>query len=337
MTNKKGDGQNSSSGDKPTEAKNRGWPKGKRRYPKGAGAPKQPLSGYVHFLNERRESVRGENPDITFSELSKKLAAEWSNLPEEEKLKYNEFAKKDKDRYDKEFAEYQNTDQYKSYLESQKEKELGQSNSAPAATSHGETKPKKKKKLATSPAASSPALPVRETQEIHREARKVREERNSLEDSDGELSVAEPQHRENSNSFDIPIFTEEFLDHNKARELELKQLRKQTGEFEEQNAVLGKHIESMKSAITKLEVDTVQQRQSNAALQHQLDQLRQLVVSNFKGVSVPGVGESLTLATADQFISSLHSVLETPGPGHSGLVSSVREVISGMDFSQIIA
>ena len=64
----------------------------------GAGAPKQPLSGYVHFLNERRESVRGENPEITFSELSKKLAAEWSALPEEEKLKYNEFAKKDKDR-----------------------------------------------------------------------------------------------------------------------------------------------------------------------------------------------------------------------------------------------
>ena len=42
--------------------------------------------------------MRGENPDITFSEPSKKLAAEWSALPEEEKLKYNEFAKKDKDR-----------------------------------------------------------------------------------------------------------------------------------------------------------------------------------------------------------------------------------------------
>lgn len=41
-----------------SDGKNRGWPKGKRRYPKGDGAPKQPLSGYVHFLNERRESVR---------------------------------------------------------------------------------------------------------------------------------------------------------------------------------------------------------------------------------------------------------------------------------------
>ena len=176
-------------------------------------------------------------------------------------------------RYDKEFAEYQNTDQYKTYLESQKEKE-----SAPAASSNGESKSKKKKKAVAASVTTAPvvtAVPVLEVKE-------TREERNSFEDSEGELSVAEPQHRENSNSFDIPSFTEELLDHNKARELELKQLRKQTGEFEEQNAVLGKHIESMKSAITKIEVDTVQQRQSNAALQHQLDQLRQLVVSNFK-------------------------------------------------------
>ena len=81
-----------------SESKNRGWPKGKRRYPKGAGAPKQPLSGYVHFLNERRETVRAENPDITFSDLSKKLAAEWSALADLEKNKYNEQAKRDKDR-----------------------------------------------------------------------------------------------------------------------------------------------------------------------------------------------------------------------------------------------
>ena len=56
------------------------------------------MVGYVHFLNERRESVRGENPDITFSDLSKKLAAEWSGLVEPEKNKYNELAKRDKDR-----------------------------------------------------------------------------------------------------------------------------------------------------------------------------------------------------------------------------------------------
>jgi len=327
MTNKKGSDQAGSSDKTPSEGKNRGWPKGKRRYPKGAGAPKQPLSGYVHFLNERRESVRGENPDITFSELSKKLAAEWSNLPEDQKIKFNELAKKDKDRYDKEFAEYQNTDQYKNYLESQKEKEQSQLNSSSAApvptpTTNGESKPKKKKKVV----GVSPAVSV------------SREDRNSFDDSDGELSVAEPQRdRENANSFDIPIFTEEFLDHNKARELELKQLRKQTSEFEEQNAVLGKHIESMKSAISKLEVDTVQQRQNNAALQHQLDQLRQLVVTQFKNLQIPGFQESLNLVSADQFVSTLHSLLEQPGHAQSPLANSVRDIISSLDFSQIVA
>ena len=314
MTNKKGDQGPEKSSEPDTaggklSAKNRGWPKGKRRYPKGAGAPKQPLSGYVHYLNERREVVRTETPEITFSELSKKLAAEWSNLPEDEKLKYNEMAKKDKDRYEKEFAEYQTTEQYKNFLESQKEL-----NSSMPSTPSSEGKAKKKKKAAG---------PV------------VRDERNSLEDSDGEMTVAEP-HTDNTNSFDIPIFTEEFLDHNKARELELKQLRKQTGEFEEQNAVLGKHIESMKSAIAKLEVETVQQRQVNAGLQHQLDQMRQLVVTHFRGVSVPGVDEPLTPLTADQYIAALVSQLDQDS-AQSGLANSVKDIIANMDFSQIVS
>ena len=40
------DGEQSSSGAKHTGSTgSRGWPKGKRRYPKAPGAPKQPLSG----------------------------------------------------------------------------------------------------------------------------------------------------------------------------------------------------------------------------------------------------------------------------------------------------
>ena len=67
------------------DVKNRGWPKGKKRYPKSPGAPKQPLSGYVHFLNDRREAVRKESPDMSFADISKKLANEWSQLGQEEK------------------------------------------------------------------------------------------------------------------------------------------------------------------------------------------------------------------------------------------------------------
>jgi len=239
--------------------------------------------------------------------MGKKLAAEWSALAEPEKNKYNELAKRDKDRYDKEFSDYQHTESYKHYLESQREQ---------GGSTGGEPRVKKKKKTTGS--------------SIARDSK-----RNSFDESDGEVVVAEPQ-RENANSFDIPIFTEEFLDHNKARELELRQLRKQTTEFEEQNAVLGKHIDSMKSAISKLEVETVQQRQNNAGLQQQLDMLRQMVVSSFRGVQLPGNHEPLTLQSVDQFVSGLHSVMvEQQGQQHTGLLNTVKDIVSRMDFSKI--
>ena len=41
------------------KTKKGGWPKGKKRKRvKDENAPKQPLTGYVRFLNERREKVR---------------------------------------------------------------------------------------------------------------------------------------------------------------------------------------------------------------------------------------------------------------------------------------
>lgn len=52
---------------------------------KDENAPRQPLTGYVRFLNERREKVRAENPNLTFSEITKLLGAEWSKLPAQEK------------------------------------------------------------------------------------------------------------------------------------------------------------------------------------------------------------------------------------------------------------
>ena len=99
--------------------KKRGWPKGKIKYPKSPGAPKQPLSSYVHFLNDHREKVRKESPDMPFKEISKKLAQKWSQLGQEEKKKYAKIAELDKERYSCEFLEYQQTDNYQNFLAQQ--------------------------------------------------------------------------------------------------------------------------------------------------------------------------------------------------------------------------
>ena len=55
---------------------------------KDENAPRQPLTGYVRFLNERREKVRTDNANLSFSEITKLLGAEWSKLPQHEKQRW---------------------------------------------------------------------------------------------------------------------------------------------------------------------------------------------------------------------------------------------------------
>ena len=74
------------------------------------------MLGYVHFLNDRRENVRKENPDISFADISKKLAVEWGQVNEELKAEYVKRAEADKERYNKEFAAYQQTQEYKDFI-----------------------------------------------------------------------------------------------------------------------------------------------------------------------------------------------------------------------------
>lgn len=65
--------------------KKRGWPKGKKRKKILPNGPKAPVTGYVRFLNERREQIRTLHPDLPFPEITKMLGAEWSKLQLSEK------------------------------------------------------------------------------------------------------------------------------------------------------------------------------------------------------------------------------------------------------------
>lgn len=56
------------------------------------------ISGYVRFLNERRDQLRSEQPDLGFAELTRQLASEWSKLPAEIKQQYLDAADQDRER-----------------------------------------------------------------------------------------------------------------------------------------------------------------------------------------------------------------------------------------------
>lgn len=69
----------------------------------------------------------------------------------------------------------------------------------------------------------------------------------------------------------------------------LRQLRKINTDYEQQNAILTKHIENMKTAIAKLESEIMQQDKTNASLQQHLDHLRSTLSKGFGGVKLPGI------------------------------------------------
>ncbi|EDO47230.1 predicted protein, partial [Nematostella vectensis] len=260
-----------------------GWPKGKRRRKtlRDTNAPKAPLTGYVQFLNEQREKVRSEHPELPFPEVTKILGAEWSKMSQDDKQRYLDDAERDKERYIIELENYQKTDAYKSFVKKQIER--------------------------------------KRKSECH------------LQTVSGKLQVPEDD-EEDLPGFNVPIFTEEFLNHNKHRETELRQLRKTATEYEEQNGMLMKHIENMKQAIEKISIETNTQRNTNGLLQQHLDSIRAVLTQGFQDLPLPQSHEVPSMESIDTYMTKLYSVILDSPQENDTLISSVRDIVSRLCF-----
>ncbi|AWP08029.1 putative pseudopodium-enriched atypical kinase 1 [Scophthalmus maximus] len=262
------------------------WTKGrKRKKPmKDSNAPKAPLTGYVRFMNDRREQLRAERPDVPFPEITRMLGNEWSKLPPEEKQRYLDEAERDKERYMRELEKYQKTEAYKHFTRKVQEKQKGKRHRGDVG---------------------------------HQVANESHHEK----DAEGKDRTV----------FDIPIFTEEFLNHSKAREAEMRQLRKTNMEYEERNAALQKHVESMRGAVERLEGDVMQERGRNGLLHQHLETLRQALASSFSTVPLPGSGETPNLESIDSYMKKLHSIIVSNPQDNEGLINTVRDVVNRLD------
>ncbi|KAM4040024.1 high mobility group protein 20A isoform 2-T3 [Anomaloglossus baeobatrachus] len=260
-----------------------GWTKGRKRKrsPRDNNAPKAPLTGYVRFMNERREQLRTERPDVPFPEITRIVGSEWSKLPADEKQRYLDEAERDKERYTEELQQYQKTEAYRSYSRKAQSRQKGRQQRQGSRTISSD--PEKEVVLKERPL------------------------------------------------FDIPIFTEEFLNHSKAREAELRQLRKSNMEFEERNAALQKHVESMRSAVQRLEAELNQEQGRNTLLQQHLQNVRQTLTHCLCTVPIPGTNETPTLETIDSYMSRLQSAVLTHPKESEALISGVREVLSQLE------
>ena len=81
----------------------------KVKAPKDPNKPKRGKSAFMFFCDKfRPKLIEGQKKKgkVNIGEVAKKLGADWKKLKDSQKKSYNEAAAKDKERYEKEIAEY---------------------------------------------------------------------------------------------------------------------------------------------------------------------------------------------------------------------------------------
>lgn len=81
----------------------------------GPKEPKMPQSAYQLYVTEKRPTLTG-----SVGEVAKALSTSWSSLPEDEKDVFEKTAKELKEQYEKDMAEYKNSDGFKKFDKLQK-------------------------------------------------------------------------------------------------------------------------------------------------------------------------------------------------------------------------
>ncbi len=81
--------------------------KAQKRSKKDKDAPKRPLSAYFFYIQERREALKKEKPDLDNKELIRTMGEEWNKLTDEEKKPYTKKAEADKKRYQDDLKAYE--------------------------------------------------------------------------------------------------------------------------------------------------------------------------------------------------------------------------------------
>ncbi|XP_075698319.1 FACT complex subunit SSRP1 [Rhinoderma darwinii] len=73
---------------------------------KDPAAPKRPMSAYMLWLNASREKIKGENPGISITDLSKKAGEIWKGMNSKKKEEWDRKAEEAKRNYEKAMKEY---------------------------------------------------------------------------------------------------------------------------------------------------------------------------------------------------------------------------------------
>ncbi|OQV16312.1 High mobility group protein DSP1 [Hypsibius exemplaris] len=78
----------------------------RKRGKKDPNAPKRALSAFFWFCNDERPKVRAIHSNMAVGDVAKELGKKWALVSAADKVRYEQLAAKDRERYQKEIAEY---------------------------------------------------------------------------------------------------------------------------------------------------------------------------------------------------------------------------------------
>lgn len=302
-----------------------------------AGAPKMPLNGYVRFMNDRREELRREQPQRTALEHTRIIGEEWHQLPEERKLPYIEAAAKDK-------AIYQ--EQLQMFLKEHPEIVANELAKAKKATKlDGSPKEKTPKgESALGKAKKTKAKPVKRHSEDPDDVPLAKVKRAQtpppptppaapVQPPPSSVPPATPAPRPLQPG-EIPIYTNEFIEHNRSTENELRTLRKAKTDLEQQNAVLEQHVDNTKAGYAKVMGEVTELMEENQRLETYLRALRQKLVAALGGISMPPLEPSgPSVGNIDKYIRHLAGLVTQPS---NVTLIKAREALRKVDTSSLL-
>jgi hypothetical protein len=298
--------------------------KKKKHTKKDPNAPNRPVNPFMLYLRMSRENKKLEYPDTPVPEITKLCAADWMKLSEEEKKPFVEEAGKLREKYHADIEAYKSSEGFKKYQEGllsdnkTPKKEIKEKMAAVVVGSQEKRKRGRPRKVKSD---DEDLTPVKAFGKKDKKKPLVKAATAVLGRPPTKMKKESAQNQVPMTTNNIKIFTDEFLQHNKERETELRQLRKLTTEFEEQNAILSKHIDNMKAGEAKLTAEMAQMKERNEKIEGYYLRLRQEFVKCFASTAIPGTKEYPTEETMESFLDKLQLKLSQPKAGSPNDVS----------------
>lgn len=131
---------------------------------------------------------------------------------------------------------------------------------------------------------------------------------------------------------EIPIFTEKFLEHNRQMETELKKIRKMNTDYEQQNAVLEKHVENVRAGISKTNTEIVDLRKENDKLSSYLETLRKKLATQLRNLSIPSEPNGANIENIDKYMNDLYEMAKDNSHGPASL-NKAKDLLRKVDLN----